>query len=127
MRTLILLLTIAVLLSLTNVAHSDPGDIEARAGIVALAPDPEITFGGGVAVELLTIDPDWWLIGALLPNRKVFGDVLYIEGQGALGGSVSLKPADRDNKLRGWVAAWKEDDFKWSVGLAYGYPIDWSW
>lgn len=27
----------------------------------------------------------------------------------------------------GWPARWREKQFEWSWGIAYGYPIDWSW
>lgn len=122
MRTLILLLTIAVLLSLTHVAHADPGDIEAR-GYKPLGPDLTAEAGAGFAVEVWRVPSSW----PLFPDRIVFLDGLTIRGQYALGGSISRRRAEEDDRLRLWAAGWREKQFEWSWGIAYGYPIDWSW
>lgn len=103
-------------------ANADPGDIEAR-GYKPLGPDLTAEAGAGVAVQVWQVPESW----ALCPGRLLFVDGLTIRGQYALGGSISRRKASEDDHWRLWAAGWVEDDFQWSWGIAYGYPIDWSW
>lgn len=102
-------------------AGADPGDIETRI-YKPLAPDVNLSVGGGAAVELWTI-PDTW---PLFPGRLVFVDALTVRGQYALGASISRRKAAEDDKWRLWGAIWKENGFRGAAGIAYGYTIDWS-
>lgn len=114
MRRAMVVLCLAVLATL---ASADPGDIEIRA-YVPLAPDPELTVGGGLAVEVCDIDPSWPFIGPLFPGHGIFADVLYLDGKGILGISGSVKPMAQDNGLRVFGSAWWEGGAAWTCGLS---------
>jgi hypothetical protein len=120
---LLLILTIAAVVWCYWVAappaDAAPGDIELRA-YKPLAPDVNLSVGAGIAVELGQVPATW----PLFPDRLVFIDGLTVRGKYAVGASVSRRPAAEDDQWRLWVAAWEEDGFQGTFGLAYGYPLD---
>lgn len=99
------------------------GKLEMRA-YVPIAPDNGIEIGGGIALQLGQVPEDWFVVGALFGNHLAFVDVIYIQGQAAFAGSISLNEAEKDDNLRAWVSIFSEPDLNWSVGLALGTPLN---
>lgn len=113
--TLLLVGALLVASVLCSSVAADPGDIEARA-YTALAPTFAETWGAGIAVEAWTFPETWPVFG----GKLLFGDAVYLRDATALGGSVSVRPADQDNGLRGFAVGWIDGDRKghWCVGLS---------
>ncbi len=99
------------------------GRLEARA-YKPILPDLSLQFGAGVAMQVGVIPDGWPLLSPLLGGRRLFADWVLVEGQNALGASISLKRAEVDDGARLFAVIWKEDDFEASAGFAYGWNVD---
>ena len=106
---------------------SDFGVLEGR-GYTPLNDLGDLELGAGVALQLGIVPDDLFLVGPFIGGHKVFLDAAAIEGQWALGGSLSLKKAPSDNGWRLFAAGWKERGFRrkfrGAYGLAYGWELD---